>query len=155
MYCSNCGTLNEDGERFCKNCGTLLNEDNGPRPSYLKVQNNMPNNASVNNIPRNNISNNRNNIINSSPFEPTKQNKTMSNINIWCILTILSSILGIIIIFVFQYAYYISMLCAGLGFLSSEKCNDSNKTFSIIGKILNGVLVAVATVINFMVQYNH
>ena len=39
MYCSKCGFLNNNGEKYCKNCGVLLEENQVQQPTTNNVDN--------------------------------------------------------------------------------------------------------------------
>lgn len=122
MYCSNCGYNNINNEKYCSNCGCLLKQDN-----------NISNNSEVK-TETNNLNKDVNNMLNKN----TKK---------YGIISIVVGILGILFAFIVGMSLWLSILISALGFDMARRSYNQFHTLSIIGYVLNGILLVIGILI--------
>lgn len=133
MFCSYCGTQNGAGETFCKNCGYKLNN----------VTNNQPQTNETQQPAMNNYQNNPTN----GGLDPSYVNNAVNpNMKKWAILSIIIPIVGMIWYWFIGLSFYVAILIAAAGFGFAQKGEMSNKKLAVAGKILNGMLCAMAVI---------
>lgn len=172
MVCSNCGTQNNVGEKFCRNCGTLLevpnqqmnnmNQQNlGQQPQQSFVQNdysngmNQPmNNQGYNQQPMNNQNYSNQNMNNTQNYNGLDQNYVNNAVNPnmkkWATWSVVVPIAGIIFYLFIGLSFYLAIVIAAAGFSFAQKGEMGNPKLAKVGKVLNGVLVAIAIVMFVM-----
>lgn len=117
MFCSKCGTKNDNGEVYCKNCGCLLN-----------------NQSQNNNQPTSNL-------------DPNYADKAINpNMKKWAILSIVIGVGGIIFYWFIGLTVYIAIILASAGFSFAAKGKIESKKIALIGQIANGILFAMAII---------
>lgn len=153
MYCSKCGTPNNNGERYCKNCGILLeNIQSQQSVNNMDTQIQQP----VNNInpaiqqfqqPINQQYSNNNDSLDTKYVEQAVN----PNMKKWAILSIVVPVAGIIWYWFIGLNLYLAIFIAATGFGFAEKGKMANKKLATIGKVCNGVLIGMAIII-FILQ---
>lgn len=139
MYCSKCGTLNNNGERFCKNCGNLI--ENNVQGQPINNMNQMSNQQQMNGQFQNNTAVNQNYV----------DQAVNPNMKKWAILSIVVPVAGIIWYWFIGLSFYFAILIAAAGFGFAEKGKMADKKLATIGKVCNGILVGMAVVM-FILQ---
>ena len=179
MNCSNCGTPNVSGERFCKNCGCVLNNVQQPvgmeqqssnvQPQQFQNQQpqdqmysqqtqgqmNAQTNMNINSGNQQQMYNNQNvnnNQSNYGNLDPNYvQNAVNPNMKKWAILSVVVPGVGMIWYRFIGLSFYLAILIAAAGFGFAQKGDMANKKLSTVGKVLNGMLCAMA-IIMFILQ---
>ena len=122
MFCTKCGTQNNNGEKFCKNCGILL--ENNQNQQYS----------------------------NTNGTDPNYVNKAVNpNMKKWAILSIIVPVIAIIWYIFIGLSSYLAILIAAAGFGFAKKGEMANKKLATIGKVANGTLTGLAIVM-FILQ---
>ena len=124
MLCNNCGTQNNNNEKFCINCGYALQNE---QPNYNVNQNN-------------NLSQETKNII-------------LPNTKKYAIISILIGAGGIFSAIFIGMSLLISLFLSGLGFSLAAKSMKSYKNLAITGCILNGILLAMGIIIYLLLLF--
>lgn len=114
IICPNCGTQNSINERICKNCDYILTNT-----SQQQAPSNAQSNTNSNNI-------------------------TDSNMKKWAILSIVIPVVGMIWYWFIGLSFYLAIIIAVAGFSFASKGEKAAKTLAIIGRVLNGILCAMA-----------
>lgn len=172
MNCSNCGTPNVSGERFCKNCGCVLNSQQPVgmgQPNNTQVQQfpnqqsqdqvysqqqpgqvNAQTNMNINGSNQQQMYNNQNATINQNNYgnlDPNYVEKAVNpNMKKWAILSVVVPIAGMIWYWFIGLSFYLAIFIAAAGFGFAQKGEMANKKLAIVGKVLNGVLCAMAII---------
>lgn len=169
MNCQKCGTPNVLGERFCKNCGCILENVNqqpvSSQPQQFVsqqsqeqpyVQTNM--NANINQQSMNTNANYQQPMYNNSMNTTNSQNMNGNlnsnyvqqavnpNMKKWAILSIVVPVAGMIWYWFIGLSFYLAILIATAGFSFAQKGEMANKKMAIVGKVLNGMLCAMAII---------
>lgn len=124
MLCNNCGTQNNNNEKFCINCGYALQNE---QPNYNVNQNN-------------NLNQETKNII-------------LPNTKKYAIISILIGAGGIFSAIFIGMSLLISLFLSGLGFSLAAKSMKSYKKLAITGCILNGILLAMGIIIYLLLLF--
>lgn len=135
MYCSKCGFLNNNGEKYCKNCGVLLEENQVQQPT-------------TNNVDNQQFQNNTGNL--SSTYVNNAINPNMKK---WAILSIIIPAIAIVWYLFIGLSVYIAVIIASVGFSFAKKGEVSDKKLALVGKILNGILVGLAIVMLILIYF--
>ena len=135
MYCSKCGFLNNNGEKYCKNCGVLLEENQVQQPT-------------TNNVDNQQFQNNTGNL--SSTYVNNAINPNMKK---WAILSIIIPAIAIVWYLFIGLSVYIAVIIASVGFSFAKKGEVSYKKLALVGKILNGILVGLAIVMLILIYF--
>lgn len=135
MYCSKCGFLNNNGEKYCKNCGILLEENQVQQPT-------------TNNVDNQQFQNNTGNL--SSTYVNNAINPNMKK---WAILSIIIPAIAIVWYLFIGLSVYIAVIIAAVGFSFAKKGEVSDKKLALVGKILNGILVGLAIVMLILIYF--
>lgn len=135
MYCSKCGFLNNNGEKYCKNCGVLLEENQVQQPT-------------TNNVDNQQFQNNTGNL--SSTYVNNAINPNMKK---WAILSIIIPAIAIVWYLFIGLSVYIAVIIAAVGFSFAKKGEVSDKKLALVGKILNGILVGLAIVMLILIYF--
>ena len=135
MYCSKCGFLNNNGEKYCKNCGVLLEENQVQQPTNNNVDNQQ-------------FQNNTGNL--SSTYVNNAINPNMKK---WAILSIIIPAIAIVWYLFIGLSVYIAVIIAAVGFSFAKKGEVSDKKLALVGKILNGILVGLAIVMLILIYF--
>ena len=135
MYCSKCGFLNNNGEKYCKNCGILLEENQVQQPT-------------TNNVDNQQFQNNTGNL--SSTYVNNAINPNMKK---WAILSIIIPAIAIVWYLFIGLSVYIAVIIASVGFSFAKKGEVSDKKLALVGKILNGILVGLAIVMLILIYF--
>lgn len=172
MNCQKCGVLNVSGEKFCKNCGCILENVNNQQnnlqnqqfisqqfqeqsyaQSNMNVNNHQNMNTNINNQQSVNItqpsySNNMNNTqsANGNLNSNYVQQAVNPNMNKWAVLSIVVPIAGMIWYWFIGLSFYLAIIIAAAGFGFAQKGEMANKKLAIVGKVLNGMLCAMAII---------
>ena len=117
MYCSKCGFLNNNGEKYCKNCGVLLEENQVQQPT-------------TNNVDNQQFQNNTGNL--SSTYVNNAINPNMKK---WAILSIIIPAIAIVWYLFIGLSVYIAVIIAAVGFSFAKKGEVSDKKLALVGKI--------------------
>lgn len=127
MTCSNCGTQNNDGNKFCTNCGAFF-------ATSIKQANDI--NQSTDNQNYSNEINTQNNINNKS------NNKT----KIWAIISIIIPIVGLIIYTFIGLSFFNALVIGCFGHLFARRGKLDEPKLAKIGSILNDIFVGICLV---------
>lgn len=170
MNCQKCGTPNVSGERFCKNCGCILeNANQQPVSSQSQqfvsqqsqeqpyAQTNM--NANINDqqnmntnvnyqqpMYNNNMNANNGLNMNGNLNSNYVQQAVNPNMKKWAILSIVVPVAGMIWYWFIGLSFYLAILIAAAGFGFAQKGEMANKKMAVVGKVLNGMLCAMAII---------
>ncbi len=151
MFCTKCGTQNNNGERFCKNCGVILENVQTPQ---------QPNNINNGNQQYSNMNggldpNYVNQAVNpnmNGGLDPNYVNQAVNpNMKIWAILSIVMPVVAIIWYTFIGLSSYMAILIAAAGFRFAQKGEMADKKLAKIGNVANGILVGLAVVM-FILQ---
>ena len=134
MFCTKCGTQNNNGERFCKNCGVILENAQTPQ---------QPNNINNGNQQYSNMN---------GGLDPNYVNQAVNpNMKKWAILSIVIPVVALIWYMFIGLSFYLAIFIAAAGFGFAQKGEMANKKLATIGKVANGILVGLAVVM-FILQ---
>ena len=134
MFCTKCGTQNNNSERFCKNCGVILENAQTPQ---------QPNNINNGNQQYSNMN---------GGLDPYYVNQAVNPTMImWAILSIVIPVVAIIWYLFIGLSFYLAIFIAAAGFGFAQKGEMANKKLATIGKVANGILVGLAVVM-FILQ---
>jgi len=141
MYCSKCGSQNLNGERFCKNCGSLL-ENIQPQQSVNNMNSQFQQPMNQPQMYNQQYTNNNGNL------DPNYINQAVNpNMQKWAILSVVVPIAAMVWFWFIGLTLYLGIIIAAAGFSFAEKGKMANKKLAIIGKILNGIFLAVVIVV--------
>lgn len=135
MYCKKCGKLIEENAKFCGGCGTPAPIQNDLQKSENIYQNNNINSGNYNQTKIN------------SNYNPTYQNYDniiRPNMKIYAIGSIVIPVISFIVYYCKGISVSIAFFLSALGFSFAKKGKMYNNVLSIIGYILNGLLLGLA-----------
>ncbi len=131
MFCTKCGTQNNNGERFCKNCGVIL--ENTQSQSQQQTNNINNQNQQYSNM--------------NGGLDPNYVNQAVNpNMKKWAILSIIVPTVAIIWYIFIGLSFYLAILIAAVGFRFAQKGEMADKKLATIGKVVSGILVGLAVV---------
>lgn len=135
MYCKKCGKLIEENAKFCGGCSTPAPIQNDLQKSENIYQNNNINSENYNQTKIN------------SNYNPTYQNYDniiRPNMKIYAICSIVIPVISLIVYYYIGISVSIAFFLSALGFNFAKKGKMYNNVLSIIGYILNGLLLGLA-----------
>lgn len=134
MFCTKCGTQNNNGERFCRNCGVILENVQTSQQS-------------------NNINNGNQQYSNmNGGLDSNYVNQAVNpNMKKWAILSIVLPVVAIIWYIFIGLPFYLAVFIAAAGFGFAQKGEMADKKLATIGNVANGILAGLAIVV-FVIQ---
>lgn len=143
MNCQKCGTPNVSGEKFCKNCGCIL-ENPKEQPVSPQSQQFVSQQSSEQPYAQTNMNVNNGQNMNGNLNSNYVQQAVNPDMKKWAILSIVVPVVAIIWYWFIGLTFYLAILIAAAGFGFAQKGEMANKKMAIVGKVLNGILCAMA-----------
>lgn len=139
MFCNKCGKKVDEGSKFCGSCGATIDSQNS------SIEINLPN------MNEENTSRNTQTINNGQQFNKNYDNIIHTDMTKYAIACVAIPTISIIIYWYIGLPVYVAILLASLGYGCAKKGKDANKALSVIGYILNTILVLISIIMFFAI----